>query len=456
MAGVQSAYTYRTADVVFYYAPYRWCRAAMWLPEGVDDLTNIPVYIHAHGGGWIVTPSLSYMNNQIDRELAPGALSPTDPLLQAGYAVVFMEYPLAAQAISNNRAWPCARYPFIPRAMGRCVQFIKTHAQDGFFNGASLATDASRYVLAGGSAGAIMATWVALQPTGALPFFKDRPQTLDDIFAYRFSHRVGGNVCYEGACEFGKFASDGISAAAIVYFGFSEDYKTSPKFSGVSPEVKRQASTLPLLEANYEENKSVGFYVKFDDGSLGVPSSSLGSGSVLTLSSVSGTPVVGDAVEEFSGTVTAGVGGTVKYWDADTGKLYVERSSIGRFTTTRTARKVGGSGWSGTIDGFAGNDNRLAFLDLEDVELLRTQDTLEIPDLSPPHENIFGAWIWNQLVRNDAANGVPASASKHKFAPADPYIAELYGLSDTYDEIQAASNPVLDWMTQTLGIEVDV
>lgn len=457
MPGSKDTYTFETADVVVYYAPQRWCRIAIWLPEGHESLTDIPVYVIAHGGGWIVTPSLVYLNHEVDRQVVTETNTSTvkpDTWLANGWAIAYMEYPIAANTIAGNRAWPCARYPYIPRMMGRAIQFLKTHAQDGYITGSrksTLSVSDSRYIIDGGSAGAIMAMWVALQPTGALPFYKDRPQSLDDLFTYRYSHRVGGVVCYEGACDFTKFSSAGISASAVPYFGFSEDFKSSPRFSDVPYDVKLQASTLPLVQSNYAENKNVGIYVQFGDVSLGPTASFLGSGTTVVLSSVSGTPVVGDTVEEYNGSsVTASLGGTVKYWNSTSSTVYIERSSRTRFTAARTLRKVGGSGWSGTIVSMTGNDNRLAFLDLEAAQALYDADDNEIPDLTSPHENIFGAWLWNALVENDERNGV--TSSKHNYIISDPYIAQNAGLSAKYTAWVGSDDPVRDWYTNQLGI----
>ena len=461
MPGVPDSYTFRTADVVFYYAPQRWCRAAMWLPEGVEDLTDIPVYVIAHGGGWVVTPSLIYLNHYIDRALTLGLANPST-LLANGWAVVYMEYPIAANTVSNNRSWPVARYPFIPRAMGRCIQFIKTHAEDGYLTGSrdsTLSVKDERYVIDGNSAGAIMATWVALQPTGALPFYSDRPQSIDDLFVYRYSHRIRGVVVSEGACYFPKFSSTGISAAAVPYFGFSEDFKCQPKFSEVPFHIKEQASTLPLVQSNTAENRNVGFYVVFGDDQAGVPSSPLGSGTRLTVSNVTGTPAVGDTVDEYNATdgVTSGTGGTVVHWDSDAGLLYIERSSVTRFNTGDAhvgvpwmVREAGGSGWTAEIDVMKGNDNRLAFLDVDDVMALLEDDDNEVPDLEQPHDNIFGYWFYDALADNDAANG--ATDSLHNYTPSDRYVATLLGTEDTYDARDASVDPVYDWITETLGI----
>ena len=261
MTGTRSTYTIRNADVVVQYADDPRAVMVGFLPSG----TIKAVIIDAHGGGWIAQTNLNTWKHEPDNEILEK--SGMDVYMAAGIAVYWIEYPYGWQTTGTSRYFPSSRFPQIPRAIGRCVQFLKTHATDGLATGSTartLPTSQNAYALKGNSAGSIMSLLVGMQPDGWLDYDPSGRKTTLDRFAYAASHRVGCVFAYDCATDLRRYQG---SSAAIPYFGPSSRFyqssvpssvvagvSTYSKFGQVPSDIKYAASPISAAEARHDAN----------------------------------------------------------------------------------------------------------------------------------------------------------------------------------------------------------
>lgn len=461
MPGKHATYTAANCDFITVYAkPTEWCRMRGWLPTTMS--TDMNVLLVIPGGGWNDAQHLIFddVHRPYTSELGGGTGSLYDALLDAGWVVVYLEFPPGLNITSRSRFHPVSRYPIIPRSIGGAVQFLKTHALDGLITGSrsyTLGTDYRNYAIECSSSGAVESLFVAMQPDKALPY-SDRfiQHAGDDPLHYKFNHRVRAVINGGGACDFTKFDSGSISAAALPRFGARERFYVNPAFGGITREAKSDASTLPLAAANYAENKHVGIMQVFSLDAASVagisrcPGSYLGSGTKIGYSATpTGTFAVGETISD--GTTS----GVLKYKTSTL--MYVERTS----GATQFAGTVTGatSGAHVAIDSASGNPSRLAFLsDTAALAIVDAAGTGEIADLADPHDPIFAAMLQRALDQNDAINSNDPEwvGSMHR-----NYIGNVYtaSISDVDDASIADAGLdyaliVTDWLRDVMGMEV--
>jgi hypothetical protein len=466
MSGTQTDYVAANADFVLHYAPHPQCIVRLWMPTGFRALTNMPVFVHLPGGGWDQPHVDTYasVHEPYTSLLGGGAGTIYDAMLNAGWVIARAEYPHGIHVNARSRVYPASRWPEIPRFVGKCIQFLKTHAEDGLITGSTastLATHHGRYIIAGDSAGGIEALTVAFQPDKWLPY-EDRLVNSGgfDPYVYRYNHRVRGVFATDSPVDFTKFESDGVSSSALPRFGARENYFVNPAFGLVSPEQKRVASPLPLIEANTAENRQVGVWQQMNEGSItsgqstptaGAEGSYLGSGTAVTTLAITGTYQVGE-------TVTGSVSGTGVLRGSNilgVGKyLYIERTTTATFEGTLTGATTGATCSVGLC---TGNNNRLTFLDYDEALAIwdAAQDAgTEIEDCRAVHEQIHGAALKRACDANDAYN----NTDLHRHWLGNDYVAGISGTGHradfTWNNLTYATE-YMDWTVNTLGIETD-
>jgi hypothetical protein len=467
MAGTQTNYFAANADFILRYADHPSCIVRLWMPTGFRSLTDMPVFVHLPGGGWDQphADATASIHEPYTALLGGGASSPYDLLLTAGWVVARAEYPHGTHVNPYARVHPTSRWPEIPRYIGRCIQFLKTHAENGYITGSTsstLATHHSRYILAGDSAGGIEALNVAFQPDKWLPY-EDRFVNSGgfDPFAYRYNHRVRGVYITDAINDFSKFESDAVSASALTRFGARENFFVTPAYGMIPREQKLVSSPLPLVEANASENQHVGIWQEMNEGSItsgqtspasGAVGSYLGSGTVVQTGSITGTFVAGEVV---NGSVTGT--GTLKganLDDASTKYLYIERSTTATFEGTLTGVT---SGATCTVTDCSGNNNRLTFLTYDDmIEIwdAAVDAGTEIEDCRAVHEQGFGAALKRACDVNDSAN----HTNLHRHWLGNDYVAGISGNDHTAAFTwngEVFATEFMEWVTEDLGIETD-
>ncbi len=471
MAGTHANYDASNCDVVLRYWKHPACIVRLWFPTGYTTLTNMPVFIQAPGGGWDANHAdwTASIHEPTTALLGGGAASIYDAMLNAGWVIGRLEWPWGVNVTMRSRVHPVSRWPEGARCIGRCIQFLKTHAENGFITGSTastLSTKHSRYIVAGDSSGGIEALLVAHMPDRWLPY-DDRIVSSGgwDPYKYRYSHRVRGVYATDAGCDFSKWASDAVSSSALARFGARETYFVNPAYGLVQPEQKYRSSPLPFVEANHAENKHVGIWLEMNEGSItsgqttpvsGGDGSYLGSGTVVYTSSITGTFQVGEVV---TGS-TSGVGtfkgqnleGSTKY-------LYIERSTTAALEGTMTGATSGASCTVTSTGGSAnvsGNNNRLAFLTADDALTIwdAAGTTGEIADCRNVHEQIHGAALKRVCDLNDSYNGT----NLHKFWIGNDYVAGISGTGHqaafTWNG-ETFATEYMSWLETTLGIETD-
>jgi hypothetical protein len=457
MSGVQTSYNAQNCDVRKNYAEHEQCIVRLWLPAGYRSLEDMPVYLKIPGGGWNAphADATADIHDPTGELIAGGDY--IDDLLTAGWAVGRMEWPHGANVDIESRVHPTSRWPALTVAIGRCVQFLKTHALDGLVTGSTastLATSHLRYILEGTSSSGIDAMNAAFLPDGGLRYQKGAVyRGGGTTFNYRYNHRVRGVVNSDGGCDFRKWASNAVSADALPRFGPRENFYVNPALGNVPNDQKRVCSPLWLAERAYPENLDLGVFCIMDEGSVpngqsapavGAVGSFLGSGTTLVYlnAAQTGTFQVGETVTG----ATTGTG-TVKGRKVagPNTYLYVER------TTTATFAGVVTGGTSGaTITATyecGGNNDRLAFL--SPAQALAVWDAAgdgEIADCTAVHEQIHAPALKRQL----EANGDTLS----RFYIANDYVAGLtggYTPAFTWNDL-TLGDEILDWLENGLGI----
>lgn len=268
MTGTRSSYTMWSADSRFQYAPDPRCIGVAFLPDGPIKA----VVVDCHGGGWIAqTKSNSWRH---DPESILLEKSGMDRYMDAGVAVIWIEYPYGWQTQAASRWFPSSRFPQVPRAIGRAIQFLKTNRANGRATGSVarvLPNDDFAYSLRGNSAGSIMAALTALQPEGWLKFDPAGRSTTKNPWAVTRSHRVGCVFAYDCAMDLRRYEA---SAAALPYFGPAGEFPQSSvpasvlpgvgiysKLGQVPAETKFAASPISVAAARLRSNLDVSMLV---------------------------------------------------------------------------------------------------------------------------------------------------------------------------------------------------
>jgi|GEM_PF-4430182 len=350
MTGTRAAYTMIAADVVVRYADDPRAVLVGFLPTGTINA----VLIDAHGGGWIAQTNANSWKHEPTAILLEK--SGMDRYMDAGIAVFWIEYPYGWQTTSTSRYSSSNRYPQIPRAIGRAVQFLKTHRADGLATGSTSRVlpdaDAS-YWLKGNSAGSIMSLLVAMQPDGWLDYDPSGRATAKGVFTYTRSHRVGGVFAYDCATDLRRYQG---SAAAVPYFAPAgtlyqssvpssvvAGVSTYSKFGQVPSELKYAASPISAAEARHRSNLDVSVMI-CNAISLG-ESSFQNSGILWAVDplDITGTvPSPGDAIS-----AAGGATGTVRLVQDDTEGLKVFHIDAGAGGSDIVANWTGLCSWSG-------------------------------------------------------------------------------------------------------------
>lgn len=268
MTGLRATYSMVTADVVVQYADDPRAILVGFLPSGTINA----VLIDAHGGGWIAQTNANSWKHDPDQSLLDK--SGMDLYMAAGIAVYWIEYPYGWQTTSTSRYGSSNRYPQIPRAIGRAVQFLKTNRANGRASGSTsrvLPNVDSGYWLKGNSAGSIMSLLVAMQPDGWLDYDPTGRATSKGPWAYTRSHRVGGVFAYDCATDLRRYQG---SAAAVPYFAPAgtlyqssvpssvvAGVSTYSKFGQVPSDLKYAASPISAAEARHRANLDLSIMV---------------------------------------------------------------------------------------------------------------------------------------------------------------------------------------------------
>jgi hypothetical protein len=123
----------------------------------------------------------------------------------------------------------------------------------------SLAVDDAQYVIKGNSSGADHAGWLGLQHDGALPYWPgDTSAHQWDRWMIRASHRVRAVILEDAMTDFRLFDPlAGVSPDLLPLFGNPNRFLSVPKIVEIPPEVLRDASILPLAEADHATNRDV-------------------------------------------------------------------------------------------------------------------------------------------------------------------------------------------------------
>lgn len=264
MTGTRSSYTMWTADTRFQYAADPRCIGVAFIPDGPINA----VIVDCHGGGWIAQTKSNTWRH--DPESILLEKSGMDRYMDAGVAVIWIEYPYGWQTQASSRWFPSSRFPQVPRAIGRCIQYLKTNRATGRVTGSVarvLPDDDAAYSLKGNSAGSIMAALVGLQPEGWLKFDPQGRSTTKNPWAVTRSHRVGCVFAYDCATDLTRYEG---SAAAVPYFAAAGSLPQSSVPSSVLPGVgiysklaqvptdtKFAASPISLAKARLRSNLDV-------------------------------------------------------------------------------------------------------------------------------------------------------------------------------------------------------
>lgn len=263
MAGIPTSYSWATADIVDHYAEHPGCMLAVWLPANWQSQRRTSVVVELPGGGF--TSGTTWLDFVHDPERALTGGSFPDLVLAAGFAFVFVSVPFG-WTNENVRYYPSVRHPQMQRLIARAIQRLKTRAaaQRAAENltgdpSHSLAVDGDQYVLKGNSSGADHAGWIGLQLDGAVPYWPDDTSAHQwDRWMVRASHRVRAVILEDAMTDFRLFDPlGGVSANLLPLFGNPNRFLSVPKIVEIPPEVLRDASILPLVEADHLSNRDV-------------------------------------------------------------------------------------------------------------------------------------------------------------------------------------------------------
>lgn len=356
------------ATAFFQYGPQPWMVGYIRLPDPGLFPTALGVSIAIHGGGWIASSKKNDWRYTPDSELIDELTA--DHLLALGIAVVWMEFSPGWQGTPAGRSPMPSRFPQIPMHVARCKQYLQTHATDGVITRSrsiNLPTDWWRYGYYGGSAGAIMGLWVALQRDGWASYDPTGRATASGPYAYTASHRVGWVCCLETPVDLRRYqGASGNGASALPYFHWparlwrdtpaNSTIGTTDRYGTIPVEWKGATAATVAHGMNYRPNLDVA--VMIANGAASTEASYLDSGCTLQyiVGASIGSPSIGATL-----TAAGGAAGTLVNHDSGNRLLHVDH-------TTGTM-----SQWTGALSGAAtlgssdysrigGLDNRPTFL----------------------------------------------------------------------------------------------
>jgi hypothetical protein len=265
MPGKPLVYSPATADFTRFYAPHPMCKLWGWVPTDFDTMEDIPFVTFVPPGGWV--SSDQHLQDQHDpNSVLPGTdVALFDLFIDAGFAVVFVEFPMGWQGSSSIQLWPAARFPFQPRCIGLAKAMLKTWGYRGDIvvggDKVNLTYSDGRVIGAGSSAGAIMETWISGLLDGAIPYQRNRSAAHNtDEYTPWFSHRCAGIVNVDGIIDFARAEHSGPFAPnAVVYAGDPKQWASSPAWTDVPLWLKKAMSPIYMIERNAPENKSLGY-----------------------------------------------------------------------------------------------------------------------------------------------------------------------------------------------------
>lgn len=402
MTGTRAAYTMIAADVVAQYADDPRAILVGFLPTGTINA----VLIDAHGGGWIAQTNANSWRHEPTAELLEK--SGMDRYMAAGIAVFWIEYPYGWQTTSSSRFAASSRYPQIPRAIGRAIQFLKTNRANGRATGSTsrvLPNADTAYWLKGNSAGSIMSLLAAMQPDGWLDYDPAGRATSKGAWTYTRSHRVGGVFAYDCACDLRRYQG---SAAAVPYFAPAGSlYQSSvpssvvagvatySKFGQVPQEVKYAASPISAAEARHRSNLDLSIMVA---NSISLGESSFQNSGILWAvdpASITGSlPSVGASIS-----AAGGATGTVRLISDDSEGLKVFHIDANSGVGDVKSNWTGLCSWSGgsfnlttTATTVYGNDTYRTFRTAAQALTAWDADNLPFDTSSEHHVNYVPAF----------------------------------------------------------------
>lgn len=457
MTGIRASYTMRNADVIVQYDRDPRCIAVGFIPDGPINA----VVVNCHGGGWIAQTNSETWRHDPAYELEGAAA--LDSYMAAGIAYYWIEYPYGWQANPDARYVPSSRFPQIPRSIGRCIQFLKTHRADGQATGSLdrvLPNGDNAYAIKGDSAGALMALYVALQPDGWLDYDPSgRAQALDKWTMTR-SHRVSCAFAYGTPIDLRRYEA---SVAALPYFGPSSKFHGTAipdsveaglapfgKFPTVPSAEKYAATPTSLVEANLDSNLDVSIMVS--NGLAVSESSFLRSGIIFEFdaTTITGTlPSAGDTI-----TAAGGATGTIRAcYQQDSSDLYAMCIDANAGAGDVVANWTGTGSWTGSATGSLdlddvdvyGNDTYRTFID--EASFLAVWDADDEPlGTTGPHSVNYVPAFKRARVAHYAAN--PTATDYDRW-----YLGNrrTYALLTGYDGAAFGHNGV-----DNIGVEIDM
>jgi len=336
------------ATVSFQYGPQPWMVAYMRLPDPVLFPTAVGVSIHVHGGGWIASSKVNDWRITPDAPLLDELT--TDYMLNLGFAVVWIEFSPGWHGTPAARAPMPSRFPQNVLHLARVKQYLHTHAEDGLVTRSrsiKLPTEWWRYGFYAGSAGAIMALWVALQRDGWASFDPTGRAAGAGQYAYTRTHRVGWICALETPVDLRRYQGvTGGGAGALPYFHWpgrlfrdtpaNATIGTTDRFATINSEWKGASAATVAASMNYRPNLDVAVMIAC--GSAPTEASYLDSGVTLNYieSASIGTPTIGATL-----TAAGGAAGTLVNHDTANRLLHVNH-------TTGTMAQ-----WTGALSGAA-------------------------------------------------------------------------------------------------------
>lgn len=436
MPGIRSRYTMITADVVVQYASDPRALAVGFLPS----LPVRRVVVSAHGGGWVAQTRTNTWRHDPTFELESASV--VDQYLANGVAFYWIEYPYGWHTIATSRYSPASRFPQIPRALARCLQFLKTHRDDGLATGSTQLdlpeADAS-YWLRGISAGAVMALLAALEPDGWVDYGEPGRDSLRDRFSYTRNHRVGGVFAYDCATDLRRYQG---SAGALPYFAPSSSLyaPTVPsslvrglaafsRFSGVPQDVKLAASPLALLLERHPENLALALLIS---NAFSVAESSFqDSGILMSIDPneiVGAPPPVNQPIAASGGAsgvlrlAQARSDGLLLHIDANLGPADV------RANWTGTLAWSGGNVPAPPPSAVFGNDAQRHFVNESQLLARWDVDNLPFPTTSEHHVNYLPAFLRERAAQLGAAH----AKSRDRYFVGNAYTAAISGRTPAF------------------------
>ena len=429
----------RTADVVFQYDKDPRCIAVGFLPAGEIKA----VVVNCHGGGWIAQTNTETWRHDPSYELE--GTSALDAYMNAGVAYFWIEYPYGWHADCEARYFPSNRYPTIPRSVGRCIQYLKTHRADGLATGSTsivLPDEDFAYALKGDSAGAFMALYAGLQPDGWLDYDPDGRKQGVGRFDFTRSHRVGCIFAYGTPIDLRRYEA---SVAALPYFGPSSKFhgpavsdsaepllSTFGKFNQVPERTKYASTPTSLAEARLRDNLNVSILVS--NGLSLYESRFMQAGVAFEFDEsflVGSRPSAGQSI-----TAAGGATGTVRAcYDQDSSDLVAIVIDAGSAGTDVLANWTGTLTWGGgSLDLAAagvttiyGNDNYREVLDEDEFLAIYDVDNEPLATTSPHTVNYVPAF---KREREAHFTANPTATSYDRWYLGDQY---QYSLLAGYD-----------------------